>query len=505
VYTFGIAKADKTGARYPAWWVSTTYFAEGFPYAIVNNVAEVLFKELGASLQAIGLTAIFHLPWNLKFLWAPLLDHYETKRRFMLACEWGVIALLVALLVFGNGVSLWLASILFILLAFISATHDMAIDAYYLEALDRDEQARFVGLRAAAYRGAVVLASGPLLVVADQVGWRATWAASITVMVVVLGYHWTYLPDQERRQDPLRNWVMSLLQPRVAIAFGLLAAILLLEIWVPMLRTVAAEIRAPIQRIPALAGLDVADWVGLTLLLVMTAALLSLTRLRTMLARSESRYSIAFLHLLERPQMNRALVFIVLFRTGESFLMKMRQPFLRDECAMDLTTYGLVNGTLGFLATLVATLLGGWLIARHGLRRWLWPLVLAQNIPNLLYVLVAASPNPAELGTFVVGAVVIVEDFGAGLGTAVFMVYLLRCCDPRHKATSMAVLTAIMSIGFTIAGMASGFLVGALGGFASYFTFTFIATVPSMLMIPFVPFMESEPPQAPEAPSPPDR
>jgi PAT family beta-lactamase induction signal transducer AmpG len=105
-------------------------------------------------------------------------------------------------------------------------------------------------------------------------------------------------------------------------------------------------------------------------------------------------------------------------------------------------------------------------------------------------VVLAASPEPASLGTFVVGGVVILEDFGAGLGTAVFMLYLMRCCDPRHKATHMAVLTAVMSIGFTIAGMASGFLVAAFGSFAIYFAFTFVATIPSMVLLPFVPFLD---------------
>ena len=498
MYTSEIAKGDKTGPRHPAWWVSTTYFAEGFPYALVNNLAEVLFKEMGASLQAIGLTSIFHLPWNLKFLWAPVLDNYETKRRFMLGCEWAVLAVLLALVIFGDGISLGLASVLFVLLAFVSATHDIAIDGYYLEALDRDEQSRFVGLRAAAYRGAVLLASGPLLMLVHYAGWRATWSAAFLVMVVVLAYHWAFLPDTERRGDPLRVWALSLVRPRVVVSLAVVVAILLIDAWAPFLRSIAAEIRAPIERVPALASLELADWIGLTLLVIMALALASLGRLRAALARSGSRYSIGFLHLLDQPQMSRALAFIVLFRAGESFLMKMRLPFLRDECNMDLTTYGLVNGTFGFLATLLATLLGGWLISRHGLRRWLWPMVLAQNVPNLLYVLVAASPNPAELGTVLVGSVVIAEDFGAGLGTAVFMIYLLRCCDPRHKATHMAVLTAIMSIGFTIAGMASGFLVEALGGFAPYFAFTFFATVPSMLLMPFVPFMESAPRRPPD-------
>src|SRR5512139_1904746 len=81
----------------PSAWVSSTYFAEGFPYSVVNNLVEILFKELGASLQVIGLTALFHLPWNLKFLWGPFLDQYETKRSWIVAVEIALSAVLVAL------------------------------------------------------------------------------------------------------------------------------------------------------------------------------------------------------------------------------------------------------------------------------------------------------------------------------------------------------------------------------------------------------------------------
>ena len=80
--------------------MSSTYFAEGYPYAIVNNLAEILFKELGASLQVVGLTSLFHLPWNLKFLWGPLVDEYETKRRWLIGVEVALTAVLVVLSVF---------------------------------------------------------------------------------------------------------------------------------------------------------------------------------------------------------------------------------------------------------------------------------------------------------------------------------------------------------------------------------------------------------------------
>jgi PAT family beta-lactamase induction signal transducer AmpG len=484
--------AEGRGLRSPHLWVTSTYFAEGFPYALVNNIAELLFQALGASLQAIGLTAIFHLPWNLKFLWAPALDRYETKRRFMLGCEIVVLVLVLLLAVLGESTTLAMLAFVFILLAIVSATHDIAIDAFYLEALDEKGQSKYVGYRAAAYRGSVLLASGPILIVVGALGWRIGWLLCALVMAAILAYHWRYLPRVERLQPPVRTWFTPRRVRALAAAAAVFAAVVLSNRlwswWVP-LRAWWNEL---IRDVPFFGELSLEGWIGVVLLTVVVVALASLGRLRDWLARHDSPYARAFLHLLDRPLMGRALAFIVLFRTGESFLMKMRMPFLRQECGMDIETFGLINGTLGWSATLLATLVGGWLIARHGLRRWLWPFVLAQNIPNLLYAWAAGQPDPGALGSVVLGTVVVGEDIGAGLGTAVFMVYLMRCVDPRHKATHMAVLTAIMSIGFTLAGVASGFLADMLG-FQSYFVMTFLATVPSMLLLPFVPYLDPSP------------
>src|SRR5690606_33641129 len=111
------------------------------------------------------------------------------------------------------------------------------------------------------------------------------------------------------------------------------------------------------------------------------------------------------------------LAFVLLFRTGESFLQKMRWPFLHRELGLSLTDYGYANGIMGLFATFVATLLGGYLIARHGLRRWLWPFLLAQNVLNLLYAALASWAEPGDLGLGTITVVVAVEHFGAGLGT----------------------------------------------------------------------------------------
>lgn len=483
------AAGEQRGPRHPLVWVLTTNFAEGFPYALVNNIAELLFQALGASLQAIGLTALFHLPWNLKFLWAPLLDRYETKRRFLLGCEVAILALTLVLAALGESTTLGMLSFVFVMLAVVSATHDIAIDSFYLEALDKVGQAKYVGFRASAFRGATLLAAGPLLIVVGKVGWGLGWLLAAAIIAAFTAYHWVWLPRVEERKDPLREWFT----PR---RVGIIAAVVLVvgaapsvESRWPVLGPARDAVRDALAPIPLIGALGIADWIGLLLLAVVIACVVMMGRLHRWLAQHPSQYARGYVDLLDRPQMGRALAFIVLFRLGESFLMKMRMPFLRGPAGMDLDTYALINGTLGWSATLLATVLGGWLISRHGLRRWLWSFVLAQNLPNLLYAWAASQPDPAGLGPVVLGAIVVGEDIGAGLGTGVFMIYIMRCVDPRHKATHMAVLTAIMSIGFTLAGVASGFLADLLG-FANYFVLTFAATLPSMLLIPFVPYLD---------------
>ena len=149
----------------------------------------------------------------------------------------------------------------------------------------------------------------------------------------------------------------------------------------------------------------------------------------------------------------------------------------------------MARGTIGLLASIVATLVGGWLISRDGLKRWIWPFVIAQNALNLLYLSVSSGVLPPTLPGLT--AVIALEEFGAGFGTAVFMVYLMRCCMPDYKAAHMAILTALMSVSFTLAGVASGFLADSMG-FSWYFAFTFVATIPGMVLILFVPRIADE-------------
>ncbi len=412
----------------PAGWIGTTYFSEGFPYTIVNNVAEVVVQQLGASLAAIGLTSLLHLPYNLKFLWAPLVDRLGTKRAWVVGTELGLgFGLLALAFVLAPGFSPWLSaasagglppgpslerllavvSALFFTLALLSATSDIAIDGHYLDALDDAGQARFVGGRVLAYKIANFVVRGPLLLLAGWAGLSVGFLAMAGVLLVLALVHALFLPRAARRSGrAVRSASFTLHYAESAKAF--LAA------------------RGTI--------------VG--------------------------------------------LVFVIVFRVGESLLQKMKWPFFSREVAMTLADYAIVNGTFGTIASLLSTMLGGFLIARHGLSRWFWPFLLAQNVPNLAYAALAAMAAPSAMGIPLAGAVIFVEEFGSGLGTAVLMVYLMRLCRGEHKAAHFALLTAVMSLGFTLSGAVSGWIAESVG-YAPYFVLTFVATAPMMALAPW--------------------
>jgi len=486
------AVADDEGWGREAGWVSSTYFAEGLPYALVNNVADAMFTVMGASLSAIGLTALFHLPWNLKFLWGPLADAYETKRTWLWVFE-VVIGVLVLLLAFASdGTALTLASALFFLVAIASATHDIAVDGYYLEALDEAGQSRYVGLRVAGHRVATVAGFGGVLMLAGATSWQLTWVVASLVMFGLALGHARLLPRTEVRKKPAALLGRALLRRRALAAFGLIVALVVVERQTNLLsegmRAVGDGIAAAL---PWTAGISLSGWIGLVLLLGLLSALAMLPRIRRRIEHSDSDFARAYVTFLEQPGIGRALAFVLTFRLGESFLLKMRTPFLLKEVRMSEGEFGLLTATIGVAATIVASMVGGLLISRQGLRRWIWPFVLSQNLLNLLYCVIAFG-DPAHTSMATLSAVIIAENLGSGLGTAVFMVYIMRCAAPSHRAAHMAIVTALMSLGFTVAGVTSGFLAEAIG-YGPYFGFTFLATIPSMALIPFVPHLDRTP------------
>ncbi|MCM1503925.1 MAG: MFS transporter [Muribaculum sp.] len=191
--------------RLSAWaWIPTLYFAQGLPYVAVMTISVIMYKRLGISNTDIALyTSWLYLPWVVKPLWSPVVDLFRTKRWWIVAMEMliGIGLAGVALLLPGS-VFFRMTLAMFWFVAFVSATHDIASDGFYMLALNERQQSFFVGIRSTFYRIATVVGQGALVILAGYLesrggvvpAWTAVmWILSIFFILVSV-YHRVVLP-----------------------------------------------------------------------------------------------------------------------------------------------------------------------------------------------------------------------------------------------------------------------------------------------------------------------
>jgi len=408
--------------RKPSVFIPTLYFVEGLPYTIVNLMSVVYFKSLGAGNDFIGLTSLLYLPWTIKLFWAPLVDVIATRRRWILVSQM-VLAALCAAAAAGALMpqALALSVAVFAVMAVASATQDIAIDGYYLDVLDKGQQALYVGVRNAAYKVAWLFGSGALVYLAGKLGescgvaggWCAAFVACAVIMAAFCVFHSVSLPDLPRTEPPAGT-----------------------------------------------GGIDLKLFVEV------------------------------FRSYLDQQRIAVVLVYILIFRLGDALMLKMAQPFLLDPVekgglGMSIADVGLVYGTVGTIFLLAGGILGGWLICRDGLRRWLLPTAVIQNSAILLYWLLAVC-KPGIAWVAVVNSV---EQFSYGLGVAAYTVFLLSTVKAEFKAAHYAIATAVMALGVMAPGAVSGYLQGALG-YQMFFLVSFLVAVPGFVTVFFLPIRE---------------
>ncbi|HZR83672.1 MAG TPA: MFS transporter [Candidatus Binatia bacterium] len=409
----------------PRLWVSTTYFAEGLPYMLVRFLSAVYLTDIGVKEAFLGFLNFLGLPWNFKFLWAPAVDLFGTKRSWLLNVEAliaigaGLLALLAAFgpptesvvavasaAGAGSESVRWMLALL-VALAFIAATHDVAIDAYYMEAIpDPTEQAAYTGLRVLTYRLAVVFAKSGLVGLAAWAGWTAGFGGGAACMAALLAFHAWYLPRFE-----------------TARARGSMAEVL-------------------------------------------------------------RKFGQAFSSYVSRPQIGLVLAFVVTYKLGDEVLFAMNTPFLMREVGVSKSDLSWMAGIVGTVASIAGSLVSAWAIERWGLRRTVWPLTLAMNLNIWAYVWLAwALPDAAtRAGLATVAGVHAYEQFAAGLGNAVLVVFIMRTCLPEWKAAHYAIASAIASLGGTLFGGVSGVLVEQIGYLWLYVA-AFLCALPSMAVL----------------------
>jgi len=408
-----------SATRSPWAWIPTLYFAQGIPYVVVMTLSVVLYKNLGISNTDIALyTSWLYLPWVIKPLWSPLAELFGTKRRWVTVLQFFVGAALsgVALTIPTDKV-FQLSLAVFWLMAFASASHDIAADGYYMLALPQHSQAAYVGVRSTFYRLANIAGQGGLVYL----------AGALTERTGSVVHAWTVV-----------FWVLG-------------AMFIALAAWHSFV------LPHPATDKPSAGG----------------AAAHGLIK----------DFFAVFASFFRKPGIAVILGFLLLYRFPEAQLLKLASPFLLDSVdkgglALSTKDVGLAYGTVGIIALTVGGLVGGWVISRIGLKRALWPLVLAMHVPNVAFLLLAMT-HPTSL--WVISGALAVEQFGYGLGFTAYLMYMIHVAEGEKKTAHYAICTGFMALGMMIPGMWSGWLQDHIG-YVPFFGWVLIATLPSFVM-----------------------
>lgn len=410
-------------------WIPTLYFAEGIPYVAVMTISVILYKQMGLSNADITFyTSWLYLPWVIKPLWSPLVDLVKTKRWWILIMQLLIGAALGGV-AFTIPTNFWLQGTLFFfwIMAFSSATHDIAADGYYMIALDEHEQSLFVGIRSTFYRLATIIGSGVLVMIAGA------------------------LQERFGHSIPL-SWSLMF--------YGACALFVALWLWHS----------AVLPRVKE--GATTAVPVGEKQCLEPEAEQKSMLGL-----------IVDFFTKFPVKETVIGILFMLLYRMPEGLLAKVSALFLVDNTSvggLGLTAeqYGLVQGTVGVIGLTLGGIIGGICAGVGGLKKWLWPMVCAITLPDAVYIYLSYC-QPDNL--YIVNACVFVEQFGYGFGFTAYMLYLIYYSRGNYKTSHYALCTAFMALSMMIPGLFAGQLQEAVG-YQSFFLIVMACCIVTFIM-----------------------
>ena len=387
------------------------------------TVSVIMYKRMEISNTDIALyTSWLYLPWVIKPIWSPFVDIIKTKRFWIISMQ-----LLIGLALIGIALTTHLpifftvTLFFFWIVAFASATHDIAADGFYMLGLNQHDQTWFVGVRSTFYRIAMITGSGLLIIFA---GYMETSTNSISMA-----------------------W---------SITFILLAAILIIF------------------------------FIYHKLILPFPASDSSESSIDISLMFTE--FIEVFKEFFKKDKIVLIISFLLLYRFGEAQLVKLASPFLLDTkeaggLALSTTQVGFIYGTVGLILLSIGGILGGFLAARNGLKFWLFPMAIAMNLPNAVYVYLSYF-QPEQL--WIVNTCVAIEQFGYGFGFTAYMLFMIMVSEGKHKTAHFAITTGFMALGMMLPGMFSGWIQEQIG-YQYFFIWVLIATIPGFILLPFLP------------------
>lgn len=542
-------KQEKTSHRQNPWrWVPSLYLYEGIPYSIVMTTSALIFTTMGIPVSRLAFwTSLLYWPWTIKPLWSPYVEIKSTKRNWVVTTQivLGLIFILAGLtmpLSFFFPASI----VVFALAAIASASHDIAADGFYMDALDKHNQTFFVGIRSTFYRIAILASVGLLPLMAGFIQDRTGLESVMLNVSAVEGTHTqqTLMPDtflnNNSNQPEILIYPSELEVPLFdkngtkkdsAVAYLVLSGPpdngqkVVMNItqkegskdltltgnsrfeftndsWnqpVEVIFKVDHNLTESVSAVfKVTAGNTPFSWMVALCILGIFLLLLGVYHKFMLPHPVEEKkadqvswrvYGEVFISFFKKPGIIPALLFFLLYRLGESQLVKVATPFLADSRTnggIGLTTaqYGIVYGTIGVLSLTIGGILGGVAAARYGLKKLIWLMAVFMNLPNLGYLVLSfIQPFPGDVGIY---WAVALEQFGYGFGFTAYMLFMLYFVgDSKYKAAEYAIGTSLMAFGMMIPGMISGYMQEWLG-YQHFFVYVLICTLPGMAIIPFL-------------------
>jgi len=538
---------EKTGNRSPWAWIPTLYLYQGIPYTIVMTTSGLIYKTMGVSVASFAFwTSLLYLPWTFKFLWSPYVDVVSTKRNWTI---WTQLLMGVAFiglgLVMPLGAFYAISLLILFVIAFLSASHDIAADGFYMYALNQHQQAFFVGIRSTFYRFAMLAALGLIPVVAGVVQ-KNTGLKPVEFQANSVSYG-DYMPFDpgtisipaaegkptikifpseiriplyspgESETDSTVVYIALSAPPESGetVVVNVARKTGSKDIDIPRGRADRFEFTDANWNKPEAivlkvnrnlsetttsgflitAGNIAFSWVAALGLLGAFLLLLAVYNKFMMPHPAENNDGksaglMAFIEVIvsffSKPGVIPAVLFFLLYRLGESQLVKIATPFLVDSRSaggIGLTSaeYGIVYGTIGIIALTIGGIMGGIMASKYGLKKLIWPMALALNVPSAVYIYLAwAQPMPGDI---LIPISVGVEQLGYGFGFTGYMLYMLHYVgESKYKTAEYAIGTSLMAFGMMLPGMISG-KISELIGYEHFFIYVMICTIPGMLLI----------------------
>ncbi|GAX37934.1 AmpG family muropeptide MFS transporter [Nodularia sp. NIES-3585] len=380
-------------------------FSSGLPLFLTSRTLQAWMTVEGVDLTAIGLFSLVGIPYSLKFIWSPLIDRFAVpilgrRRGWLITLQIGLL-IAIALMAFQQPKqALQLLAVNAVAIAFLSASQDIAADAYRTDVLEELELGAGAAVFVLGYRIALLFTGSLALILADILPWSSVYL--VMALGMGIGIIATLFAPEPKETSPPESLAAAVILPfgEFFQRQGVVQAILL-------------------------------------------------------------------------------LLFIVLYKLGDSFVNNMSTPFLL-QTGFTQTDIGTIQGGMGLIATIVGTLSGGVILSKIGLNRSLWLFGALQAVSNLAYYVLANIGQNYQALVLTIN----IENFCGGLGTAAFVAFLMNMCNQRFSATQYALLSSFMAVSRDILVAPAGTIAKSTG-WPLFFIISIVAAIPGLLLLPF--------------------